>query len=317
MRTRFWTAVRWLTGIAGAILLVHLVRSTGWTPVANALRSHWLFLSGMTVVYTSYHLLRTVTLQICIPQKTSFRDLFGIRLAGEAVAYLAIGSVLGDALKVALSRGRIPIVQSATGVFAEKLIYHLSGAAFILGGLVVALWKFGESHVLLYSIAGFTLLFFAMLFLMSSGVKPIARILRHVRVRKPALREAVLRTEEALFQFRRDHPSRFASAFVLDFLSFFYSVLEVYAVFRIIGLSPGFLELWYYQAIIKAVNTGMMVVPANLGIFEATSVYLSEQLKFGPEAGMITALFIRIRASLWSVIGYIWFLALLPRQREP
>lgn len=311
MRKHVWTAAKWLIAAAGAVLCVHLVLVTGWRPIAEALRSHWLFLLAITVVYTAYHLLRTWTLQLCIPHGTRFGELFGIRLAGEAIAYIAIGSVLGDALKVALGRGRIPVVESATGVFAEKLIYHLSGAAFIIGGLLVAVFKFGASPVLVYSISLLSVLFAATVVLMSSGLQPLARLLRHIRVRRPKLREAILKTEQALFQFCREHPRAFLATFALDLLSYFYSVAEVLVIFRVIGVHASFPDLWYYQSVVKAMNAGMLVVPANLGIFEATNVFLSRQLAFGQEAGMIAALFVRIRATAWSIIGYLWFLWLL------
>lgn len=311
MRTKLWTLAKWMAAIGGTALCVHLVLSIGLQEIIRALGNHWLFLLLMTVVYTSYHLLRTCTLRICIPHPTRFGEVFGIRLAGEAVAYIAIGSVLGDTLKVALGRGRIPVVESATGVFAEKLIYHLSGAAFIIGGLLVAVIKFGAGPLLVGSILALSLLFAATVILMSSGAQPLARILRHARVRKPGLRDAALKTEQALFLFCRDHPREFLLAFLLDLLSYFYSIGEVLAILFLLNVHAVFLDLWYYQSVVKFMNTGMMVVPANLGIFEATNVYLARQLAFGAQAGIVTALFIRIRATLWSFIGYIWFLVLL------
>ena len=311
MHKRLWSAARWVIALAGAALCIHLILATGWPAIAGALQNHWIFLLAMTAVYTAYHVLRTWTLQICIPHTARFRDLFGIRLAGEAVAYIAVGSVLGDALKVALGRGRIPVVESATGVFAEKLIYHLSGAAFIIGGLLVAVFRFGVNPALVFAIAMLSVLFLAVVILMSSGAQPLARLLRHVRVRRPRLREAILKTEQSLFQFNREHPREFLAVFALDLLSYFYSVGEVYVILRCLGLHPSAIDLWYYQSVVKVMSTGMIVVPANLGIFEATNVYLSRQLAFGQEAGMITALFVRIRATAWSVIGYLWFLWLL------
>lgn len=316
MRKYASIAVKTLVAAAGAALFVHLVIATGWQQVVDALASHWLFLAGITVAYTLYHLVRTWSLQICIPHPTDFRNVFGIRLAGEAVAYIAVGSVVGDTLKVALGRGRIPVVESATGVFAEKLIYHLSGAAFVVCGLLVAVVKFGASPLLLYSIAVLCIGFVAIVILMSSGAQPLSRLMKRLPVR-PALRDAIGKTEQALFQFSREHPRELASAFLLDLVSYFYGAAEVYATYRLLGLNPSLLDVWYYQSVVKAMNTAMMIVPANIGIFEATHVYLARQLAFGQEAGMIVALLVRIRATLWAGFGYIWFLLLLRGNRQP
>jgi hypothetical protein len=311
MRKQLITILKISIAVAGALLFLHLIARTGWREIAAALRDHWIFLVVITFVYTFYHLLRTWTLQICIPGATRFGNVFAIRLAGEAVAYIAVGSVIGDTLKVALGRGRIPVVESATGVFAEKIIYHLSGAVFIAGGLLVAVVKFGASRLLVYSIAVLTILIVATVMLMSSGAQPLAKMLRHVRARNPNLRAAVLKTETALFQFHREHPRKFWAVLALDLLSYFYSVGEVYAIYTLLGLPPSLPELWYYQSVVKAMNSAMMIVPANLGIFEATNVYLARQLDLGQDAGMIAALLVRIRATLWAGIGYLWFLFLL------
>lgn len=316
MRKRVVFLVKAVVALAGLALFAHLIAVTGWREIAGAIRSHWLFLVIITVIYTTYHLLRTKTLQLCIPGVSSFRALFGIRLAGEAVAYIAVGSVVGDTLKVVLGRGRIPVVEGATGVFAEKIIYHLSGAAFIIGGLLIAVVKFGANPIFVYSIAILSVLFAAIVLLMSSGAQPLATLLKHVRVRKPALREAVLSTERALFQFHREHPRRFWVVLFLDLLSYFYSVGEMFVIYRLLGRYPTLLDLWYYQAVVKAMNFCMMVVPANIGIFEATHVYLAGQLALGRDIGMIAALLVRIRATLWAGIGYVWFLMLLNSSRK-
>lgn len=316
MRKHVMFCVKAVVAMAGAGLFAHLIAVTGWREIAGAIRSHWIFLLSITVIYTTYHLLRTKTLQLCVPGVSSFRTLFGIRLAGEAVAYIAVGSVVGDTLKVVLGRGRIPMVETATGVFAEKIIYHLSGAAFIIGGLLVALLRFGANQVLVYTIAVLSVLFTAIVLLMSSGAQPLAKILQRVPVRKPALREAVLETERALFQFHREHPRRFWVVWFLDLLSYFYSVGEMFAIYRLLGRQPTLLDLWYYQAVVKTMNFCMMVVPANIGIFEATHVYLAQQLAFGRDVGMIAALLVRIRATLWAGIGFAWFLSLLKSSRK-
>lgn len=307
----FKTALKVVIAMAGAYLCVHLILSIGLQEILNTFVRHAAALVFLTCIYLSYHLLRTRALKICIPYPTEFKSLFGIRLAGEAIAYLAVGSVVGDALKVALGRKKIPVVEGATGVFAEKLIYHLAGAGFIIGGLLIAVLRYGADKLLLYSIGGMAFLFIGLLFLLSSGKRPIAWILKGIRVRRPKLRETVLKTEESLFQFSKDHPKEFLYTFLLDLLSYFYSVVEVLFILYLLGIRASFGDIWYFQAVVKTMNTATLIVPANLGVFEATNVFLAEQLQMGGQAGMILALFVRIRATLWSLAGYLWFLCLL------
>jgi hypothetical protein len=311
MKKKVWMAVKAAAAAGGAYLCFRLVVSAGWREILDAFASHGGALAILTLVYTLYHILRTITLRICTPHPVKFAYLFVVRLAGEAIAYVAVGSILGDALKVVLGRKRIPVVEGATGVFAEKLIYHLSGAGFIIGGLLVAVIHFGAHPVFLGALAAMALLFLGFLSLLSSGARPIARILSKIKERNPALRKAILRTEESLFQFRKERPREFLQAFVLNWISYFYSVGEVFFILYLLRIPCSFWDLWYYQAIVKIMSAASMVVPANLGVFEATNVFLAEQMQFGNQAGMIVALFIRIRAILWSLIGYLCFLFLM------
>lgn len=305
-----------LVAILGAYLTFRLVKTTGWEKIASAFRDHGWVLLVITGVYMTYHLLRTWTLQICIPHHVRFWDLFAVRLAGEAISYIAVGSVLGDAMKVVLARNKIPVVEGATGVFAEKLIYHLAGAAFLIGGLLVAVTRLGMNRMLFYFLLIAILFFLLMLYLLSSGVQPLARILKRFRVRRPQLRESILKTELSLFQFRREHPQRFFWTFILDLLSYFYAMAEVFFLFHVLGLKPSMIDIWYFEAVIKMSNSATMVVPANIGVFEAMHLYLAKQLGLGGTNGLIVALFVRIRAILWSLIGYFVFLVLLAHQKS-
>lgn len=308
---RLLIAVKVVVASLGAALCVRLIASVGWDLVGKSLRNHAGALAIITITYVLFHLVRTWALMICIPQRTRFRDVFGIRLAGEAIAYIAVGSILGDTIKVALGRHRISVVESATGVFAEKIIYHLAGAGFIIGGLLAAVIRFGTSRALLYGLVIMLALFTGLLFLLSSGLKPVTWILRPIRVRRPKLREAILRVEESLFRFRKDHPGRFLLVFALDVFSYFFSAAQVYYLLWMFGFAPDVLDLWYFQSVIQITNTAGMIVPANLGVFEATNLFLARQLHYGDPVGILLGLFVRLRSIFWALLGYLWFLFLL------
>lgn len=312
MVNRRWVIlIKAAIAVAGAALCARLISSVGWSVVGASLREHAGALAILTLSYTVFHLVRTWALMICIPQRTRFREVFGIRLAGEAFAYLAVGSILGDTIKVAVGRHRIPVIESATGVFAEKIIYHLAGAGFIIGGLLAAVFRFGTSRALMVGLPVMLLLFTSLMFLLSSGLKPITWLLRPIRVRRPKLREAILRVEESLFRFRKDHPGKFFLVFAIDLFSFFFSAAQVYYLLLVFGYAPDLWDLWYFQSIIQITNTAGMIVPANLGIFEATNLFLARQLHYGNEIGILLGLYVRLRSIFWAVFGYLWFLFLL------
>lgn len=316
MRKKFSILLKIIIGVAGAFLVVHLVVQIGWREVAGTLLAHPYLILGLTAAYLTYHLLRTLALQICISVPVRFTTLFTVRLAGEAIAYIAVGSIVGDALKVALAKKELPVVEAAKGVFAEKLIYHLAGTAFITGGLCIALVRFGANKIFLYALIGMIVVFLGLFYLMSSGVQPISRLLKRVRVRRPKLREAILQTEQRIFQFRTEHPGKFLLTFIIDLTSYFYSATEVVVILIVLGYSPSLLDVWFYEGSVKAMNTASFVVPGNLGIFETTNVFLAKQIGWGQQAGLLTALIVRIRAIIWAITGYLWFLYLMAKDKK-
>jgi len=300
--------------IIGALLFAYFAGKTGWQHIADTIRDHALLLIALIVFFTLYHFLRTFTLQLCIPAPTNFWHVFNFRLAGEAFAYLTIGTIAGEFVKIAMARDKLSSSDAATGVFAEKLIYALSGAAFIISGLFAAVFVFGKNVVILSAISILTVGFITLLYLMSSGIRPFTSLLKRYQ-NKPFF-QTLIRTEESLFRFRSLYPKRFLAVFLLNFGSFFYPVIETGFIFRALGYDVNFLQLWYLQAVLKIANTANMILPANIGIFEAAHVFVTKQLMLGTAPGMLVAIIVRIRAIAWSLIGYALFVYLLHKRKQ-
>ena len=300
--------------IIGALLFAYFAGKTGWQRIADTIHDHALLLIALIVVFTLYHFLRTFTLQLCIPAPTNFWHVFNFRLAGEAFAYLTIGTIAGEFVKIAMARDRLSASDAATGIFAEKLIYALSGAAFIISGLFAAVFIFGKNLMILSAISVLTVGFITLLYLMSSGIRPFTSLLKRYQ-NKPFF-QTLIRTEESLFRFRTLYPKRFLAVFLLNFVSFFYPVIETGFIFRALGYDMNFLQLWYLQAVLKIANTANMILPANIGIFEAAHVFVTKQLMMGTAPGMLVAIIVRIRAIAWSLIGYLVFVYLLHKRKQ-
>jgi hypothetical protein len=308
------TSIKIAFVIIGALLFAYFAGKTGWHRIADTIHDHALLLIALIVVFTLYHFLRAFTLQLCIPAQTNFWHVFNFRLAGEAFAYLTIGTIAGEFVKIAMARDRLSASDAATGIFAEKLIYALSGAAFIISGLFAAVFVFGKNIVILSSISVLTVGFISLLYLMSSGIRPFTTLLK--RYQNKSFFQTLIRTEESLFRFRTLYPKRFLLVFLLNFISFFYPVIETGFIFRALGYDLNFLQLWYLQAVLKIANTANMILPANVGIFEAAHVFVTKQLLMGTAPGMLVAVIVRIRAIAWSLIGYLIFIYLIHHRKS-
>lgn len=300
--------------IIGALLFAYFAGKTGWQRIADTIHDHAPLLIALIVVFTLYHFLRTLTLQLCIPAPTNFWHVFNFRLAGEAFAYLTIGTIAGEFVKIAMARDKLSASDAATGIFAEKLIYALSGAAFIISGLFAAVFIFGKNVLILSAISVLTVGFITLLYLMSSGIRPFTTLLK--RYQNKSFFQTLIRTEESLFRFRTLYPTRFLAVFLLNFVSFFYPVIETGFIFRALGYDLNLLQLWYLQAVLKIANTANIILPANIGIFEAAHIFVTKQLMMGTVPGMLVAIIVRIRAIAWSLIGYLVFVYLLHKRKQ-
>jgi hypothetical protein len=92
--------------------------------------------------------------------------------------------------------------------------------------------------------------------------------------------------------------------------------METGFIFRALGFEINFLQLWYLQAVLKIANTANMIVPANIGLFEAAHIFVTKQLMMGTAPGMLVAIIVRIRAIAWSLIGYLVFVYLLHKRKQ-
>ena len=58
-----------------------------------------------------------------------------------------------------------------------------------------------------------------------------------------------------------------------------------------------------------------MILPANLGLFEAAHAMVTQQFMIGAAPGILVAIIVRVRAIAWSVIGYLVFVYLLHKRK--
>jgi hypothetical protein len=99
-------------------------------------------------------------------------------------------------------------------------------------------------------------------------------------------------------------------------VSYFYPVIETGFIFYALSYSLGFFQLWYLQAVLKTANIANLILPANIGIFEAAHMMVTKQLLLGTEIGMLVALMIRVRSIVWSLIGYLAIMLQPQRHKE-
>ena len=123
-----------------------------------------------------------------------------------------------------MARDRLSASDAATGIFAEKLIYALSGAAFIICGLFAAVFVFGKNVAVPFRNFNFDCWLCNTLIFDVFRMRPFTSCLKIYQ--NTSFFQTLKRTEESLFRFRSLYPKRFLAVF-LNFVSYFIRSLKL------------------------------------------------------------------------------------------
>src|SRR5256714_8081112 len=161
-------SLTWLQAIAfllGALLLVWLIRSIGLAPIFSALARVGFGFFIVVAANGARHFLRTIAMRLSVPaehRRFSLMQAFAARLGGESMSFLTFaGPLLGEPIKIALLRKRVPLVHGVPALVVDNLIYNLSVVLMVFVGAVLMLFAYPVPPVardILIVIAAVTLL---------------------------------------------------------------------------------------------------------------------------------------------------------------
>lgn len=235
------------------------------------------------------------------------QQLAGARLASTALSYLScMGPVIAEPVKIALLPTKEISNKSAPATLAETVIYWFTSVLLgILGILAGAIIISGSGSSLWICGALFISAMFPLL-----SKNPL---LRRIRILFACIKQAApnwLRKGEEIEirvrSFRSRHPTVTFRIFILDLVSQFLMVMEVFVVLRAIGVSTNFLILLGIEAVSRASKIVSAWVPGRVGVDESGAVAACALFGLSPAAGLTLSISRRARDLLWCVAGLIW-----------
>ena len=284
---------------------IHL-RGLGWA-ITGVLASNLL-----------WHLLRTLSWHVALTGSDGprFHELFGARLAGEAIGYLSFASGLfGEPVKALLVQHRTPPSSSLAALAAERAIYMVSGLAFI------ALTILGAGGQWLHGVAAPRLALFAAAVLLAWSA--LLLLVAHFRLRlvsgllgRLGRRQArwwrqadagARRFEDYLFELYTTHKSRLAVIGLLSLLAYLIGCIEVGLLAATLGLDLRISQVFLIEAVSKLANLTNLFIPGAIGAYEGGHALVLKGLGFGSTLGLGLALLRRARALLWVGLGLVLF----------
>ena len=311
--------LEWIFLVLGLVLFLVLLDRVGWEEILRRLRTlGWVFLLVLGVSGCRY-LCRAAAWRCAFAGRQdtpSFRDMFQMRLAGEAIAYLTVaGPLLGEPAKATLLRRRMPMLVGLGVTLIEAGIYGLTSILVILVGLVLGLLRVtmdekmqragwvGALLLALFLLAVAWLLRRRVRFL-SAAVNWLARgrLGPWLAPHRPRLTEL----EDHLLRFYGEHARDFRTLFLWNCLAQAFAMLEIYIILGALGLRATWEDLLILEGTTKVFKTLFFFIPARVGTDEGAMAAVFQVIGLGFSQGISLALVRRLRALVWSAAGLVF-----------
>jgi hypothetical protein len=321
-RRRGW--VRWLALGCGLALLAGLVRQIGAVEIASLLAALGGNFVIIVAIFSCHEFVRAASLGFCIgrARRPPYRRLLRVRFIGEAVAAVTrTGPLAGEPARAfVLARQADRAAQAVGNSASELLANSLMSAVVTISVVLAGLWTgrfHGPVHVLALVLFWGSLGFFAIAVTalatrtyvvggIVAGIGRLPRVGRALTAKAAHVRQA----EDAIVQSLTGDPVALAWIVVLELVSQFILVFEIYWTVRSMGLPITFASALLVEVLIKAPNIVQFV-----GVTEGGYALVFTWVGLPAAAGFTLSL-VRLLRSLTASAVWLTVLAQLERPRS-
>lgn len=323
-KSKFGSPMLWIqliTFILGFALLIFVVYKIGFHTLFDAFaRVGWGFLI-IVALNGARHFIRALCIYLAIPAKHrsfKYRYALAARFGGEAVSFLTFtGPLLGEATKAALLKKRVPLSYGVAAVVVDNILYDISVALLVLGGVGVMFYVYGGGdspamRYVLYGVAAVIILIIAVIIIAAkSRLKPLSWTLKKLSERKwlPRFLESkqkhIDELEESVHEIYTHRKATFFAMFGLIVLSHVLSVVEVYAALYMLEVFPPahFSTAYIIESLTKVINFAFSFVPGTVGVYEGGNGIILRSLGYTTATGVTLALVRRGAILFWTFVG--------------
>lgn len=310
-------AVLLLVGIA---VFVWTIRSSGWDEVRTVFPAI-ATLAGVLVL--SFYPLTSVwdvlawrqVFPVALRPRIRFRQLFVIRLAGEAVNSITpFVDVGGEFLKGAIVSKRFAIGKraAAAAVIVDRTVLFLAEILFWVAGLaliyvffpVPPVWRLILGTVVLIA----TGLLFSVILLQTKGIfLTFIRWLEHLRIPTgwfDKFRHRLVEVDAEITAFYSLGDGRFFATVFLHFMGWVFGGVETCLMLNILGIQASLLDGIMLEAFLQIIRTASFFIPGSLGAQEAGLALAARWMGLHSSAGVALSLLKRLRQAVWMSIGF-------------
>ena len=321
-RSRTRRASRSILLLAGVGLGVLLVWKTGWPAIQANLRSIGWWFFGLVALYFLAEIAFAMSWRLVMdpmPPLSSLPGILRIYLAGNALNYVAPGSVAGEPVRANMLRDRMHLSGAIASVTIFKHAHLLSQTFFVASGMAVGLLYFDLPTAVRWAALGSLVVLCGLLILMTWGLQkgsfePILAGLSRIRwvgARLARHRETARRLDEEIRRFYVHRRRHFFASAVWCLLGWCGGLLETYIVVRMLAPGRGWETACAVESLAMAVNNLFLFVPGRAGTAESVRAGVFVLLGLPASSGVAYGLVRRAREILWVIPGLV-FLAHQP-----
>ena len=303
--------------VLGVALFVYYVQRVGVGEIATGIgQLGWLFL--LVVALGGLRLaVRGMAWRGCLEgahQLTPGRAFQAV-VAGDTLGNLTpLSLLISEPAKALFVRDREPVSRTLAALAVENLFYMLSAAFVIAAGALALVLRLRTADTWWLASVGLVAALIVLISLVHAVIWRRARVasglVELVGRRSLAPRlvarwgERVRRVEDRVYALYPREPGRLVRLACWELSFHGLAILEIYIVLSLISdIAPTLLDAFVFESTNRFITTLFKPVPMRVGVDEAGTAALAEQIGFGTAAGVTLAIVRKARMLVWMTAG--------------
>ena len=303
--------------VLGVALFVYYVQRVGVGEIATGIgRLGWLFLVVVALGGLRFAV-RGMAWRGCLEgaHRLTPGRAFQAVVAGDTLGNLTpLSLLISEPAKALFVRDREPVSRTLAALAIENLFYTLSAALVIAGGALALVLRLRTVDTWWLASVGLVAALIVLISLVHAVIwrqmRVASKLVELVGRRRLAPRlvarwaERVRRVEDRVYALYPREPGRLVRLACWELSFHALAILEIYIVLsRISDIAPTLLDAFVFESTNRFITTLFKPVPMQIGVDEAGTAALAEQLGFGTAAGVTLAIVRKARRLVWMTAG--------------
>ena len=246
-------------------------------------------------------------------ERTSFKDLLIIRLAGESVnTIIPSATFAGEPLKAYfLKRHNISMVEGMASVVISRAIMTMAQIAFVMIGVVFLLFKLNVSGSRLISSIAIILLgipiIILIVFIQRQGIFAfLLKLLRRFRIKIRYIderEERLIELDKNIYQFYSHNKKKALYSFIYYFLGWMAGLIEVFLILYLLGIPVDTVSAYIIESLSTVAKGVTSFIPGSIGGQEGGIIAIFVTLKLSASIALTFGILRRLRELIWIGAG--------------